>query len=241
MTMISFIKILFIEPLLIYKGCVEPTGSECINNGWTNGNYVTECQGINYIGAFTGGHRITKTFWSPSQKLMKLSFTLAKFDSWDYESVFIYKDGQEIDRITHGPFEGINVCQNLYPDLLDYRSYFYQLPQGQNYITFSLVDNLQADDIESWGIRDIKLQLINHCIDFYSECNYQGQLWRVCQGNQTTSIRQIPFKIKSIYILVSGVQVQIKDPQFKGGIKQTYTTDQTCLDDYHFPKYEQPI
>ncbi|CAD8210952.1 unnamed protein product [Paramecium octaurelia] len=236
--MISFIKILFIEPLLIYKGCVESTGSECSNNGWTNGNQVTQCQGINYMGSYTGGHRIQKRFWCPSDKKMKLSFTLAKFDSWDEESVFIYQDGQLIDKITHAPFDGSNLCQLWFPDVLDYRSYNFQLSKGQNYVTFSLVDNLQTESEESWGIRDIKLQVVSPCIDFYSECNYQGDLWKVCQGNQTISARYIPFKIKSIYMLVSGVEVQFKDPHFKGGIKQTYTTDQTCLDDYHFPKYQ---
>lgn len=34
----SFIKILFLNPILVYESCVKYPGDDCINNGWNHGN-----------------------------------------------------------------------------------------------------------------------------------------------------------------------------------------------------------
>lgn len=50
---------------------------------------------------------------------MRLSFTIAKFDSWDNESVFVYKDNVLIENISYGPFDGTYMCLlSYYPDLM---------------------------------------------------------------------------------------------------------------------------
>ncbi|CAD8099507.1 unnamed protein product [Paramecium primaurelia] len=239
MILVSFIKIIFPLPFLLYKDCVQIPGSDCIDNSWTNAHEVVECQGINYMGSFTGGRKISRTYWCPSEKQIKFSFTLAKFDSWDNESVFVYKDNVLIDNISYGPYEGTPMCVlSYFPDLMVKKLYQFMLSKGQNYVKFELVDNLQAISEESWGIRDIKIEVLEPCVDFYSECNFQGDLWKICSGNQTTFAKFVPFKIKSIYIL-NGITVQLRDSKYHGGILQIYTSNQTCLDDFHFPKYEK--
>ncbi|CAD8196284.1 unnamed protein product [Paramecium pentaurelia] len=236
MVLISFIKILFLNLILLNQDCVELPGADCLNNGWTNAHKVVSCQGITYMGQFTGGRRISKTFWCPSENLMRLSFTIAKFDSWDGESVFVYKDNVLIGKITYSPYDGTYMCLiSHYPDLMEKKSYQFMLPKGQNQANFQLVDNLEADNEESWGIRDITLQVVDPCVNFYSECNFQGDLWKICSGNQTSLSKYVPFKIKSIFIL-DGIIVQMKDQNYQGGIHQTFTSNQTCLDDFNVIK-----
>ncbi|CAD8100651.1 unnamed protein product [Paramecium primaurelia] len=138
MVLISFIKILFLNPILLNQDCVELPGADCLNNGWTNAHNVISCQGIIYMGQFTGGRRISKTFWCPSENLMRLSFTIAKFDSWDGESVFVYKDNVLIGQITYAPFDGTKMCLgSYYPDLMEKKSYQFMLPKGQNFANFN--------------------------------------------------------------------------------------------------------
>ncbi|CAD8196272.1 unnamed protein product [Paramecium pentaurelia] len=241
MVRVSFIKILFMHPFLLYEGCVQNPGADCINIGWTNGNRIVECAGKYYVGDFTGGQKVSQIFPCPPERKLILSFTIAKFDSWDQESVFIYVDNELIGKITYSPFEGSQICLNsFYPDLMEKKSYQFVSPIGQNSFKLLFDDNLQSFDIESWGFRDIRLQILNPCVDFYSECNFLGDMWRICAGNQTLFVKFVPFKIKSINIL-QGISVQMKDSRYNGGTLQTYNSNQTCLDDFNVIYYHKPF
>ncbi|CAD8100639.1 unnamed protein product [Paramecium primaurelia] len=236
---ISFIKILFMHPFLLYEGCVQNPGDDCINNGWTNGNRVIECEGKLFIGDFTGGYKVSKIFPCPPERKLIFSFTVAKFDSWDQESVFVYAEDVLVGQITYSPFEGTQICGGSYfPDLVEQKTFQFQSPIGQNSFKLQLEDNLQSYDQESWGFREIRLQILNPCVDFYSECDFLGDMWRICAGNQTLFAKFVPFKIKSINIL-KGIRVQMKDSRYYGGTLQTYDQNQTCLDDFNFPKYQK--
>ncbi|CAD8077782.1 unnamed protein product [Paramecium primaurelia] len=227
------------HPFLLYEGCKQIPGADCSNNGWTNANKVIECQGKFYIGDFTGGYQIWKIFPCPPERKLIFSFTIAKFDSWDLEGVSVYRDDLLVGSIAYTAYQGEYVCAlSFFPDLTEKKTFSFQSPVGKNSFKLLLEDNLQSYDDESWGFRDIKLQILNPCVDFYSECNFLGDMWRICAGNQTLFAKFVPFKIKSINIL-KGIRVQMKDKRFKGGILQTYTQNQTCLDDFNFPKYEK--
>ncbi|CAD8158472.1 unnamed protein product [Paramecium pentaurelia] len=238
---VSFIKILFMHPILLYEGCKQHPGADCISNGWTNGNRVFDCAGTLYIGDYTGGQQVSKTFSCLPDRKLIFSFTIAKFDSWDWEFVSVYRDNLLLGQISYGPYQGEQVCRlSYFPEIFEKKSFSFSSPIGKNSFQLLLEDNLQAHDEESWGFRDIKLQILNPCVDFYSECNFQGDLWRICAGNQTLFAKFVPFKIKSINIL-KGIRVQMKDNRFKGGNLQTYSSNQTCLDDFNFPKYQKEL
>ncbi|CAD8100941.1 unnamed protein product [Paramecium sonneborni] len=73
-------------------------------------------------------------------------------------------------------------------------------------------------------------------VTFYNQCNYSGISYTVRRGEHLKLSNQIPFQIKSIKLCPFMV-VRFKDPKFSSGITQEYTSSQTCLDNYQFPKY----
>ncbi|CAD8145206.1 unnamed protein product [Paramecium octaurelia] len=241
MAKISLLKILFLHPILIYKSCIQPDDVSCYNNNWI---YQVEwCGDKLYIGRFGQSTKISKLFTNNNEgRIIKFSFTLGRFDSWDAgEYLLIALDNTYVVTNRVILSQGSNLCFNSWLDVVEQISYEFQLPLGKESFLLSLQSNLN-DPIydESWGIRNVIIQLLDPCVTFFSECNFQGQKWIICSGNQTSASRQLPFPIKSIKI-IEGLVVQIKDPNYYGGVLQMYTSDQTCLIGFHFPKYEQPV
>ncbi|CAD8128702.1 unnamed protein product [Paramecium sonneborni] len=81
----------------------------------------------------------------------------------------------------------------------------------------------------------------NNCstVTFYSECNYLGQSFQIIQGYSLKPTLKIPFQIKSIQICPN-IIVKLKGAKYYGGTTSLFTTWQSCLDRYNFPKYIQP-
>ncbi|CAD8213562.1 unnamed protein product [Paramecium pentaurelia] len=223
---VSFIKILFMHPFLLDEGCKQIPGTDCSNNGWTNANKVIECQGKLYIGDFTGSYQIWKIFPCPPERnqysrLLQLNLILGIWKVYLFIEM-IYLLAQLLILL---------IKENMFAHYL-----FFLIQLKRKLFHFNR--QLERIVLKSWGFRDIKLQILIPCVDFYSECNFLGDMWRICAGNQTLFAKFVPFKIKSINIL-KGKRVQMKDKRFKGGILQTYTQNQTCLYDFNFPKYEK--
>ncbi|CAD8117454.1 unnamed protein product [Paramecium sonneborni] len=240
---ISLIKILFLYRAPIYQSCFDPLGSDCLNNGWSISNRIDTCAGIKYIGRFGERVPLTQTFLCPQGLQMKFSFTIGMFDSWDLqENFFVYCDNVLIDTFKYTPAHSSHLCfDSVYREDIVQKSFRFQSPLGKNSLTLKLQDDLdESINNESWGIRNVLLEVFEPCVDFFSECNYQGEFWRICAGNQTSLSKNLPLQIKSIIIL-KGIIVKLKDAKYFGGNMQTYTTDQPCLNDFNFPKYQKTI
>ncbi|CAK64887.1 unnamed protein product (macronuclear) [Paramecium tetraurelia] len=258
MAKISLLKVLFLHPILIYKSCLQPDDASCYNNNWIQ--QVEWCGDKLYIGRFGQSTRISKLFTNNNEgRLMKFSFTLGRFDSWDGGEFFwITLDNKLVVTTSVILSQGSNLCFNSWLDVVEQITCQFQLPLGKQSFVISLQSNLNdpiydgiyfKKIIESWGIRNVILQVLDPCVTFFSECNFEGQKWNICTGNQTSPSRQLPFPIKSIKI-TEGIVVQLKDPNYYGGVLQSYTSDQACLTGFHvfynyysqkFPKYEQPV
>ncbi|CAD8177634.1 unnamed protein product [Paramecium pentaurelia] len=82
----------------------------------------------------------------------------------------------------------------------------------------------------------------NNCLNvkFYSQCNYQGTLFQITKGEQLKLSRKIPFEIQSIEICPNTI-VKFKDPKYFGAAIQEFTTSQSCINSYKFPRYREQI
>ncbi|CAD8105143.1 unnamed protein product [Paramecium sonneborni] len=76
-------------------------------------------------------------------------------------------------------------------------------------------------------------------VKFYSQCNFQGTLFQITKGQIVQLSNKIPLKIKSINIC-SNVVVYLKSPNYFESKTQEFTTSQSCITSYKFPKYVQP-
>ncbi|CAD8131270.1 unnamed protein product [Paramecium sonneborni] len=76
-------------------------------------------------------------------------------------------------------------------------------------------------------------------VKFYSQCNFQGTLFQITKGQIVKQSNKIPFEIKSINIC-SNVVVHLKNPNYFESKPQEFTTSQSCITSYKFPKYVQP-
>ncbi|CAD8061884.1 unnamed protein product [Paramecium sonneborni] len=237
---ISFIKIMF--PMFLIENCIEPQGVDCYNSGWSIPNKVVNCAGKLFLGPFGQMTTLSKEFYCPPGTYLKLSFTSGIFDSWDHEYLYVQVDDEIIDKSKYFCFDGKYICRNtIWQDQLVEKAITFVSKLGKNKIKISIYDKLDHPlDDESWGIRDIRLEIGYPCVDFFSECNFQGDQWKICSGNHTTPTRQIPFQIKSI-VIMSGIVVKLKNPKYIGGETQTYTSNQTCMLDYNFPRYQKEI
>ncbi|CAD8211601.1 unnamed protein product [Paramecium octaurelia] len=238
---VSFIKILFFYPILFYQNCIDAQSGDCFNNDWSN--RVVGCAGMLFKGQFSCSEQISLEFNNNILGLkFHFSFTIGKFDSWDAgsDSLQVLANNAVLDTFTYRPNEGTTMCFNsFYPDMFQSKSYIFYLPQGTKTLKLTLQGHFDENaDNESWGARGFTLEILEPCVEFYSDCNFQGDVWRICNGNQTSQVRNIPFEIKSI-LIVNGIQVKIRDPRYHGGQTQTYTSSQYCLSSYQFPKYNQ--
>ncbi|CAD8162612.1 unnamed protein product [Paramecium octaurelia] len=237
---VSFIKILFLYPTLYYQNCMDAQSSDCFNNDWSN--WVADCAGTLFKGRFSHSDQISLQFNNILGLKFSFSFMVGKFDSWDpgEDQLQVLVDDAVIDTFTYGPYYGTYMCFNsTYPEYFDSKSYVFNLPIGRKSLKLTLKGSFnEGVDNESWGAKKFTLEILEPCVEFYSDCNFQGDIWRICNGNQTSQVRNIPFEIKSI-LIVNGIQVKMRDPKYNGGQTQTYTSSQYCLSSYQFPKYNQ--
>ncbi|CAD8130531.1 unnamed protein product [Paramecium sonneborni] len=240
---ISFIKILF--PIFLIENCIEPQGSDCYNNGWSIPNKVVNCAGKLYLGPFGQRTTISKEFYCPPGTYLKLSFTSGIFDSWDREYLYVEVDDEIIDKSKCFCFDGKYICRNtIWQYQLVEKTITIVSKLGKNKIKISIYDNLDnpLDDGNNNGELEIQGQRLDiHVLIFLVSAIFKV-INGICSGNNTTPTRQIPFQIKSILIIIlimSGIVVKLRDPKYMGGETQTYTSNQTCMLDYNFPRYQK--
>ncbi|CAK88837.1 unnamed protein product (macronuclear) [Paramecium tetraurelia] len=240
---VSFIKILFLYPILFYQNCMDAQSGDCYNNDWSN--RVADCAGTLFKGRFSCSEQISLQFNNNILGLkFRFNFTGVKLDSWDagYDYLQVLVNDVVIDTVSYAANLGTNMCFNSgYQDMFYSKSYNFNLPQGKTSLKLTLQGHFDEDvDNEAWGAKRFTLEIFQPCVEFYSDCNFQGEVWRICNGNQTSQVRNIPFEIKSI-LIVNGIQVKMRDPKYHGGQTQTYTSSQYCLSSYQFPKYNQNV
>ncbi|CAD8172242.1 unnamed protein product [Paramecium octaurelia] len=240
MARISFIKVLFTYPIIFYQNCVEPYGQDCKTHLWNLQNRVVPCEGQWFMGQFGGSSdKLILQLHYPQEKKMRFNFTMGKFNSWDYEPFIVQIDDLTVDSFTYGPFIG-TITSNLGYIILDPKSYKFIQDASRSSTKISLYSNLdQGLNDESWGFRDVRIEILDPCVDFFSECDFQGEKFSVCAGNQTLFSKNVPFVIKSISFQ-PGIILKLKDSKYFGGDTQTYSSNQNCIPDYIFPKYKKP-
>ncbi|CAD8187995.1 unnamed protein product [Paramecium pentaurelia] len=244
--MISFLKIIFLNSIF-YQNCHTNLESDCryqeFNVQGITTSTVVKCGSDSkniYMGPFGEGSIVTKTFSNiPPNIQIELKFKIAKIDSWDSETLTIWLNDQQLEHYSFTSHQGTHICQlSEYEDLIiQIAKTFQTTTRG---LTLKFKDTLdQASTDESWGLGDVFLRVINPCVNFYSECNYQGEIFTICKGGQVIQQRNIPFEIKSISFDPS-IMIKIKDPNYYGGVLKDITTSEPCLDSYKFPKQVQP-
>ncbi|CAD8153432.1 unnamed protein product [Paramecium octaurelia] len=233
---VSFIKILFFYPILFYQNCMDTRSGDCYNNDWSSN--VVDCAGNIVIGRFTANEKISKQFSNIIGGKFGFNFTIVKFDSWDFvDTVTVFADEIELGKFYYNAGDGVDMCFAFYQELFDSKAYQFRLPEGRNSLKLTLQGHFDEPlTNEGWGAKRFTLEILQPCVEFYSDCNFQGEAWRICSGNQTSQARKIPFEIKSI-LIANGIQVKMRDPKYHGGQTQTYTSSQYCLSSYQFPKY----
>lgn len=60
------------------------------------------------------------------------------------------------------------------------------------------------------------------CVSLHSECDYQGEEFKICSGDNTKFQNDLPFPIKSIKI-DSGAFVTLHDIYYHSGESQMFT------------------
>ncbi|CAD8090404.1 unnamed protein product [Paramecium primaurelia] len=163
--------------------------------------------------------------------------------------------------------DSIVICNNI-PDLLQ-KGWTNQVKslmistQKQFYLFNQINYQGQAQKIiqnqqcmESFSILSVKFQPVasiikvifinsnlnnNNCkyVYFYSQCNYQGTVYQIQQGQSLDRSNKIPFEIKSISICPN-IIVKLRDPSYFGGGNEAFSSSQACLDGYKFPTYRTP-
>ncbi|CAD8214879.1 unnamed protein product [Paramecium octaurelia] len=240
--LISFLKILFLKSIA-YENCMTDDAADCRFTdfqiagtiGGTLGRCGSDPKNL-YLGPFGQRTTLTKTFTNiPPNKELEMSFNVWKLDSWDAEGFEIYVNNELLENLVIQFGKGAMICRNeLYEDSLEPLSFKFSIIGSD--LIIKIKDNLDQDlSDESWGIRDFVLRLKVPCVNFYSECNYTGTLLQICQGEQSKLQNYIPFEIKSIW-MGSGIIVQLKGPNFFDGVLQEFTSSQSCLDGFQFPK-----
>ncbi|CAD8145675.1 unnamed protein product [Paramecium pentaurelia] len=244
---ISFLKILFLKSI-IYENCITDDAADCRYTDFSivgTSNATLERCGSETKNLFMGPYgfqtRVTKTFSNvPPNKQLEFSIGIWKLDSWDIEGFEIYANDVLIENLLLNLNEGTFICRNdIWQDLLKPLSLKFQITGTD--LTIKLKDNLNSnswpEDLwdESWGFRDYILRLSVPCVNFFSECNYTGTLFQICQGEQSKLQNYIPFEIKSI-LMGPGIIVKLKGPNYFAGVLQEFTTSQSCLNSYKFPK-----
>ncbi|CAD8204172.1 unnamed protein product [Paramecium octaurelia] len=240
---ISFLKILFLRSVL-YQNCITDNENDCIYSDFQIAGTIesnTGTCGSSYNNVFMGpfGLKTLVTYNIPyllPNKQVDLSFGIWKFDSWDDEVLEIRINNVLMGKLVAGNNDYPDVCRidnwgdHLYPF-----SFQFYLTDTQFTLTIKdFLDQSLAD--ESWGLRDFVLKLSSSCVNFYSECNYSGELFQICKGDKTTRSTSLPYEIKSI-MMDYGIIVKIKDPNQFGGALQEYSSSQPCISGYQFPKY----
>ncbi|CAD8166280.1 unnamed protein product [Paramecium pentaurelia] len=250
--MISFLKILFFKSV-IYENCLTDNTADCRYTDFqifgTSNATLERCgsQPKNLLmGPYGFQTVVIKTFTNvPPNNLIELQVGIWKLDSWDSEGFEIYANEVKIENLILSLNEGEMICRSdIWQDLLQPLTLKFQITG--NDLTIKLKDNLNSnswyEDLwdESWGFRDFILRLAIPCVNFYSECNYTGTLFQICQGEQSKLQNQIPFEIKSI-LMGPGIIVKFKGPNYFAGVLQEFTSSQPCLNGYQFPKvlYEE--
>ncbi|CAD8156943.1 unnamed protein product [Paramecium octaurelia] len=239
---ISFLKILFLKSV-IYENCITDYAADCRYTDFTiagTSSATLEMCGSESKSLFMGPYgqktTVSKTFTNiPPNKLLEFSFGIWKLDSWDAEGFEIYANDGLLENLIIQFGKGAFACRNEnYQDSLEPLSFKFSLIGTD--LTIKLKDNLDQDlwD-ESWGLRDIILRLAVPCVNFYSECNYTGTLFQICQGEQSKLQNYIPFEIKSI-LMGPGIIVKLKGPNYFAGLLQEFTSSQSCLNGFQFPK-----
>ncbi|CAD8205820.1 unnamed protein product [Paramecium pentaurelia] len=244
---ISFLKILFLKSI-IYENCITDNMADCRYTDFSivgiNSATLERCgsqpQNL-FMGPFGFQTSVTKAFTNiPPNKELEFSVNIWKFDSWDSEGFEIYANNVLIKNLILGNEAGTQICRNnIFSDFL-YTFSQKMILTGTD-LTIKLKDNLNSasyyEDLldESWGFRDFILRLSVPCVNFYDECNYTGTLFQICQGEQSKLQNYIPFEIKSI-LMGPGIIVKLKDKNYFAGVLQEFTTSQSCLNGYKFPK-----
>ncbi|CAK70480.1 unnamed protein product (macronuclear) [Paramecium tetraurelia] len=235
---ISFLKILFLRSIL-YQNCITDKEDDCKSSDFQIAGTMESNTGIcgsgsnkTFIGPF--GKKTLVTYNVPyllANKQVQLQFGIWKFDSWDNEGFEIKINNVLMDNLIVGNFDYPNQCRqtqlgdHLYP-------FSYNFLLTDTHLTLTLQDFLDSSLLdESWGLRDFVLSLSSSCVNFYSECNYTGELFQICKGDKTTRSTSLPYEIKSI-MMDYGIIVKIKDPNQLGGALQEYSSSQPCIGGY---------
>ncbi|CAD8201932.1 unnamed protein product [Paramecium octaurelia] len=249
--MISFLKILFLKSI-IYENCLTDNVADCRYTDFQivglSSSTLDRCgnQVKNLLmGPYGYQTTVTKTLTNvPPNNLIELKVGIWKLDSWDKEGLEIHANDVQIENLKLDYHDGTMICRNeIWEDLLQPLSLRFQITGTD--LKIKLKDNLQnnsGEDLwdESWGFRDFILRLAVPCVNFYSECNYLGTLFQICQGEKSKLQNEIPSEIKSI-LMGPGIIVKLRSPNYFAGVIQEFTSSQPCLNVYHFPKvnYEE--
>ncbi|CAD8117184.1 unnamed protein product [Paramecium sonneborni] len=240
---ISVLKILFLKSI-IYENCLTDTITDCKYNDFTItgiSNATLESCGSSpknlMIGPYGFQTTVTKTFTNiPPNNQLEFSVGIWKLDSWDKEGFEVYANDILLENLILDLHEGTMICRSvIWEDKLVIVTKKFQITESQ--VTIKLKDNLNKDvwgeDLwdESWGFREFILRVSVPCVNFYSECNYLGTLFQICQGEQSKMQHIIPFQIKSI-LMGPGIIVKVKGPNYFGGLIKEFTTSDPCFDSY---------
>jgi hypothetical protein len=93
----------------------------------------------------------------------------------------------------------------------------------------------EAADNESWGFREFMMMYEPYpeCIEFFSECNFKGKSFEICDNTPSFSAENINQVIKSIKVPVNMAVTGFMDEEYQGG-KIRYTESQECIQDFQF-------
>ncbi|CAD8095513.1 unnamed protein product [Paramecium primaurelia] len=243
---ISFIRIVFLKSIL-YQNCITDNTADCryweFSIEGMSSSTIDRCssQPKNlYMGPYGEKTKVSKTFTNlQPNKQLEFSISIWKFDSWDSEGVEITANNLLLKNAIFTDRQGTKICRNgEFEDLFQPLKFKFQTTGTA--LTISLKDNFdQSSWDESWGFRDFIIEVIVPCVKFYSECNYTGTVFQICQGDNPKKQTSIPYEIKSI-LMDPGIIVKIKGPNYFSGVLQVYTNSQLCLNGFKFPKYINP-
>ncbi|CAD8095633.1 unnamed protein product [Paramecium sonneborni] len=245
MVLITIIRVLFTDiPFYLWLNQLSENHFPRIPSEWKlinpySSNQYINCAGKDVYGGFNiffGSSQIIGNFFNfPIHTHMRVNFTIYYIDSWDNHTLTLQLDNNYYFYSKDYYTERYDLCgSSLWKD--DFEQVSIVQLHKDNSLTVSMRVNLdQAPDDESYGFREftIELNVYYNCAEFYTECNFQGQVIKICNRQPNLTRSSQPTQIKSVRVPVRG-RVILQSINYG---KLELTEDLNCINEFTFPKY----
>ncbi|CAD8148553.1 unnamed protein product [Paramecium pentaurelia] len=210
-----------------------------VSDGKNGPDFTSTCGEFKFFGGYekTGKDaKISRKFNLPAHKRIRIAFEAWKIDNWNGEDYIVKVDGLSVWQRTFGFGD---------PGLADicggdgFENYaIVDFVMGHEASTLDLVISTtigKNNENASFALKGFKLfyEKPDACATLYTECNYTGKSFNMCEDLPNFQLAKYPSKIKSIQV-PAGAKVILFDEMDYNGKTIEYTENQKCIEEYQY-------